>query len=98
MSQREKNSVFYYRALSEMKKIEQTERIQKWLEATAYDPSEKIREMTDIYNKIGVGEICLRKIENLYAAGLQILDDVKAPEERKEQLIAFSRQLMKRKM
>ena len=77
---------------------EQGEKIQKWLEATAYDPSEKIREMTDIYNKIGVGEICLRKIENLYAAGLQILDDVKAPEERKEQLIAFSRQLMKRNM
>ncbi len=77
---------------------EQGKKIQKWLEATTYDPSEKIQEMTDIYNKIGVGEICLRKIEDLYAAGLQILDDVKAPVERKEQLMAFSRQLMKRNM
>ena len=77
---------------------EQGKMIQQWLDATTYEPSDKIREMTILYNKIGVGEICLQKIEELYAKGLQILDDINAPIERKELLKTFSRQLMKRNM
>lgn len=77
---------------------EQGKMIQKWLDATTYEPSDKICEMTNLYNKIGVGEICLQKIEELYAEGLQILDDINAPIERKELLREFSRKLMKRNM
>ena len=72
--------------------------IRKWLDAKDYQPAEKISEMTAVYNNIGVGEICLKKIDELYGEGLQILDEVKATEGRKELLKNFSRQLMKRKL
>ena len=69
-----------------------------WLNAKTFDPAEKIKAVTDIYNNIGVPEICLKKINTLYDEGLEILDKVSVADYLKDNLRKFTGKLMNRSL
>ena len=71
--------------------------LQHWLDATQYDPAEKIKAVTAIYDHVGIKQICQQKIEQLFEQSLQSLDNVKQPDQRKTHLKDFAHRLLKRK-
>ena len=72
--------------------------LEGWISATNYEPAEKIAAVTHLYNKVGVGERCMERVEAYYNEGLAVLDSVALPAERKQVLKAFACSLMNRKV
>ena len=67
----------------------------KWIEAENFNPEEKIKAVTQIYNNVGVPDICMNKINSLYNEGLEILEKVSVEECLKNNLRQFTGKLMK---
>jgi geranylgeranyl diphosphate synthase type II len=76
----------------------QLEELNKWLAIKDNMHPEKLVAVTRIYNEIGVGECCMRKINAYYEEGLAALDIVALPEERKIALKEFVCSMMDRKV
>jgi geranylgeranyl diphosphate synthase type II len=72
--------------------------LQKWLDATEYEPEEKIAAVTAIYNQLGVKEICSSMIQEYYDAAMDNLDKVNVPAEKKQELRKAIEKLMGRKV
>lgn len=70
--------------------------LEKWINAENFVPEEKIKAVTEIYNKVGVPEICTSKINSLYSEGLNILEKVSVAPALKNNLINFTGKLMNR--
>lgn len=77
---------------------EQREELERWLSVVEGQEEEKIAAVTRIYNNIGVGGLCLEKVDAFYKEGLAALDAVNLPEERKMVLKAFACSMMNRKV
>jgi len=69
-----------------------------WLKAQEYVPAEKVAAVTSLYDEIGVGVCCIKKVEALYAEGLAVLDSLEVPCGRKLMLKEFACSLMGRKV
>lgn len=54
-----------------------------WLAKEHFNPEEKIREVTEIYNRVGVREAVWKKIEEYIEKSREALDKIEVPEERK---------------
>ena len=74
----------------------QREELMKWVKAEQFDRDEKVAAVTRLYDEIGIRELCEEKISQYFAEGKKYLKKVNLPEEKKEQLIVFTAQLMKR--
>lgn len=57
--------------------------LEKWLAVKDFDPAEKIRAVTEIYNRAGIREVALAKIDEYMEKSRKALDLVDVPEERK---------------
>ncbi len=71
--------------------------LQHWIDATQYDPAEKIKAVTAIYDHVGIRHICQQRIEQLFGQSLQSLDCVNLPAQRKIHLQDFAHRLLRRK-
>ena len=71
--------------------------LDRWVNAQAYEPAEKIAAVTHLYTVLGIDQLAQQKIEELFAESLKSLDQVKVPEEKKTQLRLFANKLMGRK-
>ena len=60
------------------------------------DPQEKIAAVTEIYNEIGINDLATEKIRFYFNESLKELDAVAIPDERKVELLAYTKELMKR--
>ena len=69
-----------------------------WLEATDFNPDEKIAAVTYIYNKVGIATACKTEIQRYYAEGLALLDKVSVEDSLKENLRSFVCRLVDRKL
>lgn len=69
-----------------------------WLDKVEFDAVEKVKSITDIYNRIGISELCQTKIEALYHEGLALLKNVQVDDSRKSYLSAYIESLMNRKV
>ena len=76
----------------------QRKELEKWIASTAFCPEEKIKAVTALYDKIGIGGICEEKINAYYVEGLSLLESMAVPSERKEELKSFVCHLMNRKV
>ena len=76
----------------------QREELQMWLEKKDFLPEEKISAVTKIYNETCIRELCSRKIDSIFAAGMTRLDQLSVSAERKENLRQFALSLMHRKV
>ena len=72
--------------------------LEGWLSATNCEPAEKIAAVTRLYNKVGVGERCMERVEAYYNEDIAVLDSVALPAERKQVLKEFACSLMNRKV
>ena len=82
-----------YQRADEAQKAE----LDRWVNAEAFEPAEKIAAVTHLYTVLGIDQLAQQKIEELFAESLKSLDQVKVPEEKKTQLRLFANKLMGRK-
>ena len=76
----------------------QRKELEKWISSTDFYPEEKIKAVTELYDKIGIGRICKEKINAYYAEGLSLLDSIAMSSGKKEELKSFVCHLMNRKV
>ena len=74
----------------------QREQLMKWIDAKEFDRNEKVKAVTELYNEIGIRELCEQKIEEYYQKSLVYLAKVNLPEERQAELKAYAAEMMKR--
>lgn len=72
--------------------------LQDWLSRKEYDAKKKIQAVTDIYNKLGIKDVCENKMREYYAQGINSLLKVNVAEEKKQELKSFAEHLMYREM
>lgn len=70
--------------------------LMKWIDAKDFDREEKVKEVTDIYTKLGIDIMAKAKMEEYYAEALEALAKVSVPEEKKAQLRDYAAKMMKR--
>lgn len=75
---------------------EQREELIKWITTDNFDKEEKIKAVTKLYNKIGIRQLCEKKINDYFAEALTYLEKVNVPEEKKIALQRFTDQMMHR--
>ena len=76
----------------------QRKELEKWISSTDFYPEEKIKAVTELYDKIGIGRICEEKINAYYAEGLSLLESIAMPSGKIEELKSFVCHLMNRKV
>lgn len=62
---------------------EQLTRLNAWVDAVAFNPEEKVAAVTELYNRIGVKELCEKKMEEYCERAMESLLAVKVADERK---------------
>ncbi len=87
-----------YMLINALAKADERQRnvLQNWLLMPNPDPQEKIAAITEIYNEIGINELATEKIRFYFNESLKELDAVGIPDERKVELLAYTKELMKR--
>lgn len=74
----------------------QRDELTKWVEAKEFDRNEKVAAVTNLYNEIGIRELCEQKIEQYYQESLVYLAKVSVSDERKAEIKAYAAEMMKR--
>ena len=77
---------------------EQRAELNRWVEATDFDHKAKIEAVTNIYNQLGIRQLCEEKINYYFQQGLQCLKKVSVSDERKQCLLNFTYDLMNREI
>ena len=75
---------------------EQRAELTRWITAEQFDAKEKVAAVTRLYNEIGIDRMARDKIEYYFEQSTKYLALVNVPEERKQQLIAYTHEMMKR--
>ena len=75
---------------------EQRAELIKWITTENFYKEEKIKAVTKLYNKIGIRQLCEKKINDYFAEALTYLEKVNVPEEKKTALQRFTDQMMHR--
>ncbi len=70
----------------------------EWLQKEDYNPADKIKAVTDLYNKVGIKAVCENKMREYYAKGLEALNKVNVSVEKKYALKSFAELLLYREM
>ena len=84
--------------LEKVKGTELEQELHYWLSLEHFVPKEKVDSVTSIYNKVGIADICRKKIDEYYTEGLRLLDKIQADSVRKEQLKSYVCGLVNRKL
>lgn len=69
-----------------------------WVDAVSFHPEEKIAAVTELYNRIGVKELCEKKMEEYCKRAMESLATVKVADEKKEVLKNLMADLMHREV
>ena len=75
---------------------EQLHRLNTWVDATSYDPQEKIQAVTALYDALDIKSLCEQKIAHYSRQAALCLERVDVSAERKEELKKLMDQLMYR--
>ena len=76
---------------------EQRAELESWINATEYDPEEKISAVTRLYNEIGVRSVCQDLVNKYFEDARVYLEQVSLPAEKKELLWEYALSLLGRK-
>ncbi len=87
-----------YMLINALQRADESQRaeLEQWIAAETSVPDEKIRRVTDLYNQIGIREICRERIRMYFQEAEKALAKVALPAERKVQLQMFADSLMER--
>lgn len=81
----------------EMADEPQRNELLRWIGLKTFDPDKKIALFIDLYNKVGINQICENKMNEYYGKAIDCLSKVAVPRERKNELINLAQDLMCRK-
>ena len=70
--------------------------LEAWITTESFDKAEKIKAVTAIYDKLGVGDLALKKIEKYFDIAKGYLSLVKVDAARKEEIGKYAVELMHR--
>lgn len=70
--------------------------LDRWLQATSFDPQEKITAVTRLYDDIGVRQKCEELIRSYYDAAQKLLSQVSVSDEQKKLLQQYTTEMMGR--
>ena len=73
---------------------QQLDELNRWLDADSFDPQEKVRAVTDLYDQIGIKEMCEKKIEEYSLKALECLKQVNVTAVKKDTLVHLMEKLM----
>lgn len=76
--------------------VSQKEELCKWLTLEDFDPLQKIKAVTSIFDSLNIKELTEKKILNYYEQALGKLENLNRPKERKTELYNFASFLMNR--
>ncbi len=82
----------YNRADVETRKV-----LLHWIEAKDFNPQEKIKAVTEIYNKLCIGKLAEEKIKFYFDESCQYLDRISIDDNRKQVLREYTEKMMNRK-
>ena len=74
------------------------EELQQWIFAPSFDPKDKVKAVTDIYNFLGVRKLAESEMTRFYDRGLKHLHQIPVSEELKKPLVQFAESLMVREI
>lgn len=77
---------------------EQRAQMNAWMENAACDPDEKVAFFTDMYNKLGIKEICENRIAELFAKCDAYIENLSVDAARKANLKQFADSLLNRNL
>ncbi len=69
-----------------------------WMEKSDFDADEKVAYFTDMYNRLGVKEICEKRIESLFAECDEYIERVSVSADKKKFLKDFADSLLNRNL
>ena len=70
--------------------------LKSWISAEIFDPKTKINAVKEIYDDLKLDVLVEKLIQKYYLAGIHCLSEVNVTDERKQQLLIYTNQLMKR--
>ncbi|ADV45231.1 polyprenyl synthetase family protein [Bacteroides helcogenes] len=76
----------------------QLQQLKVWVDAGSFEPAEKIAAVTDLYNQIGIKEICEKKMAEYSERAMENLVAVKVADEKKKELEILMGNLMNREV
>ncbi len=84
--------------ISAQKKAEGSikDELQQWISAKKYDEAEKISAVTEIYNKLGIKEICEAKMDEYFTKAKENIAQISVEENKKTDLRQLAEKLMSR--
>lgn len=74
----------------------QRQELSHWLSATHFDRQEKIAAVTRLYNDMGIDRLAQEKIEYYFAESRKYLAAVHVSDDRKQQLIDYTNEMIRR--
>ena len=74
----------------------QKEELIKWLNEVDFDPKEKIKAVTAVFDALNIKKVTEKRIRDYYQQALTNLENLNRPEERKTELYNFASFLMNR--
>jgi geranylgeranyl diphosphate synthase type II len=80
----------------EMATGQEKEKLQKWLSAVDFDANQKIVAVTNIYNHLDVRAFCEEKMNSYFNNSFRAIEALKVPNDKKEILITFLKNLAQR--
>ncbi|MFM7022035.1 MAG: polyprenyl synthetase family protein [Flavobacteriales bacterium] len=76
--------------------IEDKAELEKWISAKNPDNAAKVKAITEIYNRAGIDQLSLKKMNEYYSRAYELLNGIQVPEHKKSQLKEFADFLSKR--
>lgn len=75
---------------------EQKEELERWISAKNFDITEKVEEVTKIYDELSIREMTQSKINNYFEKGFSALERLVVEESRKKPILDFTNYLINR--
>ena len=76
---------------------EQRQELMRWIEAKDFNRTEKVRAVTELYDQIGIRQLCEQKINYYFGECRKYLARVGVSEERKKRLLDYTDEMMERR-
>ena len=76
---------------------QQRQELMQWIAATNFDRDEKVHAVTNLYDQIGIRQLCEQKINFYFDECRRYLAKVSVNDDRKQILLEYTDEMMKRR-
>ena len=91
-----KKTFLLIEALAQAKYKAEEQELQQWLSAVEFDKNEKVKAVRAIYDSLGIKQMVETKMNDYFSKGLNDLEKLDAPAEKKQPLLQLIQNLIER--